>query len=61
MLKELHLEKGLEFTSFLTQESSIDKAFLFKGADKLVGIGAKDQIRIWIKFGTTHLLYKEGF
>ena len=52
-LKDLHLEKGLEFTSFLSQESSKDKAFLYKGAHKLVGIGAKDQTRVRLKFGVT--------
>ena len=52
-LKDLHLERGLEFTSFLSRESSKDEAFLYKGAHKLVGIGAKDQIRVRLKFVLT--------
>ena len=58
-LKDLHLERGLELTSFLSQESSKDEALLYKGAHKLVGIGAKDPIRVRLKFGVTLFVEKE--
>ena len=58
-LEELHLEKGLDFTPFWTQKSSKDEASFYIRPLKIVGIKAKDQIRSWLKFGATLLLYNE--
>ena len=52
-LGEFHLEKDLNFISFSPQNYTKDEDIFYTITLRIVGVDAKDQIRVWLKFGAT--------
>ena len=59
-LSEFHFEKELGFFSFPLRNHSRNEEISYSRTPGIVGIGAKEERRVRIKFRVTLLLYKEG-